>query len=324
MAQLTMSEKIWIEVELSLGRKKNDIAKELGVSRSTVYNFIERLESDLSTTEIYTRKKSIGHPKLTKQDLVNIEQYVLDHPFHVNRIVLSNLGLNITERSMANYLTKLGFSTCLPPKKTLLNQTDIRNRLNWSIEHLNWMQTSWRKVIFCDQCTFENSVEGKRPAKRKHNENDRIKRNFFGLMIYNQPVQLFECTDAMSADEFNELMNRSVLPAISTTGLSDFVLQMDSEKMHSDSIQHLQSLGYQFISWPDEMYDLNIFENIWTIVRRKKNGSLKQTISHQVDFDNGIKQIVKDIPISTVNNLFDSMPNRVQMLQQNGGKRIKL
>lgn len=156
-----MPEKVWIEIELSLGKKsKVEIADQLGVSRQTVYYFIEKLESNLSPIEKYTRKKSAGHPKLTLENLIQLEDYLLDHPSATNQEIIDTLGLKVTTQTIGNYLRKLGYSTCISSRRPFLNANHIADRLNWANERIDWTLDTWKRVIFTDEHTFVNVFTG--------------------------------------------------------------------------------------------------------------------------------------------------------------------
>lgn len=322
MAQLTMVEKIWLEIELARGEMyKQEMADTLGVSRQTIYDFIYKLQKYDDPIDKYVRKRTSGPAKLTLQNSNDLNDYVLDHPFAINKNIATDLELNVTEQTIGNYLRKLGFGTCVAAKKPFINLTNIRLRLAWAGEYMSWTLEDWMKIIFTDECTFQNYNE-KHTVTFEAQSN--IKRHFFGIMIYNQPIEIFECTDNMDAEEFDTLMTERIIPKITEKHLDEFTLQMENTSIHGDSISRLKSMGYKFLPWIAKSYDLSPFENVWGLVKRKKNQSvLNRTISNQLDFDELIRSICHEIPIDTINRLYESMPNRVVMLKKNCGKAIR-
>lgn len=337
MAHLTREEKIWLECELNKQiLSKIEMAKRLGVDRKTVYNFIHKLKEFNSSSESYSRKVSIGHPKLNAQDISNLKDYVYDNPFANNNKIIRELKLNIQPQTLGNYLRKIGIGTCVAAKKPLINLRHMKARIDWADQHRQFTIDQWKKVIFTDESTFQNFSSGRQFVKRPKNERfnqkyvinyesqSNIKRNFFGIMIHNQPVKVFECTDNMDAAEFLNLMRERVLPAIEQVGIRDYIIQLDNAPIHDFALNTLKNEGYNFLPLAPKMCDISIIENIWGISKRIKNSCLlDKTVSNQIEFDELIKSIISEIPISTVNSLYESLPTRVQLLKQNNGKSIK-
>lgn len=338
MAHLTPNERRYIENKLIEGLKtKQDIADDLGCDRKTIYNVINNYLTpiDGSPSTVENRPRT-GYSKLWHQEIVELEKYVLNHPFTTNKQIVEQLELQITPRSVSNYLTRLGFGTHVAARKPLINLTNISLRRDWADSHINWSVEQWRTCVFTDESTFQNYASGRQLCKRKlgtryvhsniasYESQSRIKRNFFGVMIYGKPVKLFEASDHLDLKEFDQLIKDRVLPYFESQHLVEPIIQMDNATVHADGRERLSKAGYSLLPWCPKMFDISPIENIWGIAKRKKNKLLlNKTISNQNKFDQEMKDLVESIPLDVVNRLFDGMPNRVSLLIESGGRAIR-
>ena len=168
------------------------------------------------------------------------------------------MQLNVTKHTIGNYLKKLVFSTRVAARKPLINLRNTKLRLNWAKDNCELVEEDWESVGFTDESTFEinnNYNKGKKLVKRKINtrykdkhvvkfeSQSNIKRNFFGVMLYNEPVKLFECTDEMNSDEFKSMFFDRLIPAFldEDIDLKDYILQFDNAGIHNDCISELKS-----------------------------------------------------------------------------------
>ena len=338
MAHLSVNERRYIERELIAGvHSKQDIADALGCSLRTIYYVIDKhlTPIDGSPSSLQDRPRE-GYRKLSAQQVYELEQYLLDHPFRTNQQIVHDLELLITPRSIVNYLNDLGYATHVAEKKPLINLANLGLRRDWAEKHENWTKESWRKVIFTDESTFQNYCEGrvlvKRPRGRRYDQRyianfeaqSRIKRNFFGVMVFGKPVQLFEATDNMDAAEFNRIVSDQMLPYLERLGVEDAIVQIDNAGVHNEAGPLLRERGFRILDWCPKMCDVSPIENIWGIGKRKKNQLLlNKTFSSQAEFDQSMKDTIRSIPIEVVNRLYDSLPDRVHLLKESRGKAIR-
>ena len=328
----------YIENELIAGIKsKTEIASDLGCSRQTIYNTINYYLTpiDGSPSSLLNKPRQ-GYRKLSAQEIYGLEQFVDDHPFHTNQQIVDELELSISSRSVGNYLKELGIGTFVAAKKPLINLTNLALRSSWADEHIAWEADLWRRCAFTDESTFQNYAEGRQLVKRRSGTRydsryivnfeaqSNIKRNFYGVMLYNKPVKLFEASDNLNEIEFSQLFFQEVLPYLQSEGVENLVIQMDRATVHGDAKRRLEEKGFTLLPWCPKMFDISPIENIWGIGKRKKNHLLmNKTFSNQFNFDVAIKELIENIPIYVINKLYDTMPHRVKLLKENEGRQIK-
>jgi hypothetical protein len=70
------------------------------------------------------------------------------------------------------------------------------------------------------------------------------------------------------------------------------------------------------ISWPASSPDLNIIENVWSIV---DNEVLKFNIKNTDDLKTALKTVWTEISNDTIGKLFESMPGRLRQVINSKG-----
>ena len=73
------------------------------------------------------------------------------------------------------------------------------------------------------------------------------------------------------------------------------------------------------LKWPSCSPDLNPIENVWELLKKKV---AKTKTNTKIEFINCIKSEWNDIKMEIINNLIDSMPNRIQKVINNKGDII--
>ena len=72
----------------------------------------------------------------------------------------------------------------------------------------------------------------------------------------------------------------------------------------------------KLIPWPARSPDLNIIENIWSIVDQKL---LKYSISNMAQLEEALKTVWAEISKDVTRKLFQSMPTRIRQVINNKG-----
>lgn len=72
--------------------------------------------------------------------------------------------------------------------------------------------------------------------------------------------------------------------------------------------------------WPPNSPDLNLIENVWSLVQRKVDALGCKTFE---EFKVAVISEVQAVPLKVLRSLFNSMPKRVKEVIKLGGKKTK-
>lgn len=109
---------------LQVHKTPNQISKDIGVVRQTVYNIKKRRSVQ--------RKKSSGRRNiLDKRQKLQILQIIKHNPFLFSTDIKNQLQLPCSSRTICNYLKQSGFKRMEPYAKKRLNAQQKADRLEW-------------------------------------------------------------------------------------------------------------------------------------------------------------------------------------------------
>jgi len=115
----------------------------------------------------------------------------------------------------------------------------------------------------------------------------------------------------MDSIKYSEILEEKIVPLMKTN--KNYIYQQDnapyhvSYKMGSFFSKNKIELMY----WPPNSPDINPIENIWNLI---KNTVRKKYYNSKKEMIDEITKILLNFPIEQINNLIDSMDNRISML----------
>jgi len=81
----------------------------------------------------------------------------------------------------------------------------------------------------------------------------------------------------------------------------------------------LRDVGVETLDWPLQSPDLNIIENVWSLIKRNRSFDLTRTKAETIT---EVTMNWKDIPLKYLQTLVDSVPNRLQKVIDTKGAYI--
>lgn len=155
-AQISVQEENRIKVKtlLQVHKTPNQILKDIGVVRQTVYNTKKRKRVQ--------RKKGSGSPNiLDKKQKLQIIQTIKHNPFLSAPDLKNQLELTCCSKTISNYLKQSGFIRRKPDRKPRLTAQQKQDRVEWCERYRTFRY--WGRVIFTDESgfwLFDNNKQG--------------------------------------------------------------------------------------------------------------------------------------------------------------------
>lgn len=125
----------------------------------------------------------------------------------------------------------------------------------------------------------------------------------------------------MNSAEYIQVLNMSLVPFLRRHRRKKLSFQQDNAKIHvsRETMAWFDSKNIDVLPWPSCSPDLNPMENIWGILARRVYANKRQFQSVEA-LKVAIVEAYESIEKSTLENLINSMPNRIfQVINRNGG-----
>ena len=132
------------------------IARNLGISSSTVHNIIKRFRE---SGEITARKRQGRKPTLDGRDLRPLRRYCIKNPHQCVKDITTwaqeHFRKPLSVTTVRRYICKCKLNLYYAKRKPFINNTQKRSRLRWARAHLGWTDAKWKSVLWSDESTFQ-------------------------------------------------------------------------------------------------------------------------------------------------------------------------
>jgi len=310
---------------------QRQIAKMVNVSQGSVGRVVRHylatktvLKSKMERTG---RKENLSFRMKRRLRMVSAS-----NPSYTARQVQQAVGgscLAMSLRSIQRYLKKVGRFCYKPTKSPTWTKKQCRVRKQWCKQYKHWTSTEWSKVIFSDECYIDFYPRG-RPSYVRRGKGEKITqkhcvphRPFLRrLLVWGcitstgvGPLEVLEGT--MTAKKYINVLEKHVTPF---KDLFSF-FQEDNAPCHKCRLveTYKDDNDVECLPWPPYSPDINVIENVWSVLKRKVNerrffnfSELKHAVKALWDQDEEIKQ--------TCISAFSSLPKRLDAcLKSKGG-----
>ena len=207
----------------------------------------------------------------------------------------------------------------------------MKHRMEWATEYVQ-KSDNFQYVVWSDEKKW--NLDGPDGCKYVWHDLRKDPRTFYSrhsggksVMVWGAfsrtgKSQLAFLEGNQDSDKYVYTLSEYLLPFAHRQYGIDFIFQQDNARIHTSQItkDFLCEQNVRVMDWPPLSPDLNPIENLWGIISRKVYADGRQYTSIS-DLKKVIQSEWDAIPISTLENLVDSMPNRcIEVLCRNGAK----
>lgn len=325
-----------IRVLLQKNNTERDIARITGTSKGTVSRL--RKEYNIKSSNSRGPKRA-----LSKYDDRSIGRSFKSGEYTNAKHATRNLrasGIQVSPDTVRKSLHRQGFSAHKMKEKLELTDYDKKARLKWARKYRNWTVEDWKNVIFSDEAGFHRlgpngikwtwypDIEG----PREHNFRKiprRSGRGFsvWGCITYYGRGRLAFIRGSFNSDKYCEILGKEYHDTLREHNLRrrDIVFQQDNSSVHTSATtsEWLGNHRVNVFEWPAYSPDLNLIENVWSILKDKLDDATKN--SKPTD---DIWQRLEHIWYTEINaelcrKLYESMPHRIEAVIAAKGDRTK-
>ena len=323
MTKINIWKRFEIIKEIENGLSQRQVANKLLISRRSVQEIFKKYESKGVINDL----PRCGRPSIIslreKRNLVRLSK---KNPYSTPSELRKEwkTGISPSISTVKRILSKYGLHGHVAAKKPFLNKAQIKKRFNWAASYGNWTQNQWNKVIFSDETKIELFQKRRKYIRRldktRFHINHLIKTVKFGgksllcwgAIKFDGSRSLIRCEDTLNSAKYQDVLKEGLLPFYDST--ETFIQDgAPCHRSHSTMDFLEKNLIMYVDDWPPQSPDINIIENIWSIVKEKVSKRISKTLDElwtcfQEEWDS--------IPNETIQKLYQSIPRRLAAIKK--------
>lgn len=316
------------------GMSQHEISRRLNISRRCIRQTIRKYNELHS---VATKPGAGRHSKLTDRQKRAIKlQQVRDDTLSLTdlvRYVQTSFNLTVSRRTVNRVLHDFDMISYIAPRKPRINHRQRCARVHWCYQHLTWTEKDWSNVIFTDESNFEilnrkNRIYIRRfrkDLKRFERSQQRVHRGG-GLGIWSYltchglgPLVFYD--GRINSDKYIDILDKHLPTAFENfppQSSHEILFQQDNARPHvsTKTQKYLKKKHLKIIPWPANSADLNLIENIWSMLDDKL---LKFNINNIEQLKNALSMAWLEISSDIVRKLFGSMSTRLRQVIKRRG-----
>jgi len=311
------------------GNSQRDVAKQLSISRRAVQNTWKKYLQNGTTDDLPKSGRPPKNDERSERRLVRLSKASpkltaaeLRHEWHGCKAV--------SIWTVRGILRKYGLHGRIAARQPYLSKKNISIRKYWCRQYMPLPASFWNSVIFTDECSVSLHCNKRqyvrRPAKTKfvHRYTSKVVKYggksllIWGAIKYDGTRLLVKCPDRLNSEGYQDILRCHFLPFYD----AEEILQQDNAPCHrsKSTMTFIENSNICLISdWPAQSPDINIIENLWSILKRNITRCRMNTID---DLWEECQRQWMAIPTESIQHLYHSIPSRLLSVVRNKGMNI--
>lgn len=311
----------------------SQVGTRVGITKQAVSYIVRKYRNGESLEDaprsgrppiLNNKKKNAVINKVNKNPWLNAKQ------------IARNEG--VSHDTINRLLNEAGLMAFKPAFKPSLSVEQKKARMRWARQFSDWDITMWRRVLFTDESLIDLSsgprnVYVRRPTGERYNPRfvSQTRKRYGGgvkLMVwagimYKKQTGLYEMNGGITGQVYSEFLRDKIFPDMQQLIPNGYIFMDDNAPCHRARVvmemkeeREIDCLEW----WPANSPDLNPIENMWGILKEKirhRNPKNKQEL-----WQFAIEEW-ENISFQTINNIINSMPNRIQLVIRARGNSIR-
>ena len=352
----TISSETRAYIKFKRNTSATELHRETGVSRVQIYRIWK--EEPKENIGSKSRQGIGGRPKkLTAKDerllLRQVPKLRKEFPNWTARRLMADCKINnVSVRTITRLLNRNGYKSRQARKKGLISKSDQQKRVKFAKKMIKeYPEDVWTKHIafYFDGVSFvykrhpkDQALAPRGRVWRRANEGllqgctakgqkcgtggKQVK--LFVAISHNQGVISADTYDHLNGENFAHFVYEKFDTIFDSARKNTRMWIQDGDPSQNSKLAKdaMVAVNAQLLQIPPRSPDINPIENIFHLVKRQLD---RQAIEENIvtetmaDFETRIKRTLFELPVSHINNIIESMGNRMKKIITEKGNRLK-
>jgi transposase len=315
-----------------------EICRKTGFNRPFVNRWIKKFKNSECSDGMGDAPRTGRPRKRTRAVERVVESQMRGKRRRSSRIVARELHLreiaDISYKTVQRAAHARGLRPYKRPKTSRLTPTHKEARLKFAKDN---RKKDWSRVVFSDEHRFKQ-YKGGNPVHDqvwassvsevppKEMERWGLSVDVWAGISSRGKMGLYIYKGSLNAEGYQDILKGTLLPRAKTVFKKErcgWELQQDKATPHTakSTMEFLERNGIAVVKdWPTKGDDINPMENLWAILDEKLE---EKNFRSQNSMENAVRQIWHDLDNQLLQNLVNSVPNRLGKIVRAKGGSIK-